>query len=234
MPEMKNALIVFAKQPIPGQVKTRLIPALSAEEAAALYTCMLTDTLAKSGTLQNVDRILFITGGTESSSFFHEFFPGMPILQQAGSDLGERMEAAFAAVFAMGYQSAAIIGTDSPDLPTAIIKEAFQVLEEGSADAVFGPSEDGGYYLLAMRRLHNDLFTGIHWSTGLVLRQSLEKAEKMGLMVVQLPVWHDVDTIEDMARPELRDCNNCAPLTRRYIISLLFTHEKNPKGLEDF
>jgi rSAM/selenodomain-associated transferase 1 len=234
---MKKALIIFAKRPVAGKVKTRLIPALSAKEAAALYKCMLTDTITKVESLKEVDRFLFITGGAECSAFFHEFFPGMPILQQAGNDLGERMEAAFAAVFSMGYQAAAIIGTDSPDLPTTFIKEALLVLEEGRADAVFGPSEDGGYYLLAMRRLHNDLFAGIHWSTGQVLRQSLENAKKMGLRVVQLPTWHDVDTIEDLARPELRNSSNCAPLTRQYIISLLFTHGnrevKYPKGLED-
>lgn len=234
---MKKALIIFAKRPVAGKVKTRLIPALSAKEAAALYNCMLTDTIAKTESLKEVDRFLFITGGTESSAFFHELFPGMPIFQQAGNDLGERMEAAFAAVFSMGYQAAAIIGTDSPDLPLQFIEETYGILEKHQAEAVFGPSEDGGYYLLAMRRLHSVFFTGIHWSTGRVLHQSLENAEKVGLRVVQLPHWYDVDTIEDLARPELRNNNNCAPLTRQYIISLLFTHGnrevKNPKGLED-
>jgi len=224
---MKKALIIFAKRPEAGKVKTRLIPALSAGEAAALYNCMLTDTIAKVESLKEVDRFLFITGGTESSAFFHEFFPGMQIFQQAGNDLGERMEAAFAAVFSMGYQAAAIIGTDSPDLPPTFIEDAYRILEEQRVGAVFGPSEDGGYYLLAMRRLHKDLFADINWSTGQVLRQSLENAAKMGLSVAQISVWYDVDTIEDLARPELRDSNNCAPLTRQFLNRIFSGGTKN-------
>jgi rSAM/selenodomain-associated transferase 1 len=235
---MKKALIIFAKQPVAGKVKTRLIPALSAIEAASLYNCMLTDTIAKMESLMQVDRFLFITGGTESSAFFHEFFPGILIFPQAGNDLGERMEAAFAAVFSMGYQAAAIIGTDSPDLPLQFIEEAYRLLEKHQAEAVFGPSEDGGYYLLAMCRLHSDFFAGIHWSSGHVLQQSLKNAEKAGLRVAQISAWYDVDTIEDLDRPELRDSHNCAPLTRQYIISLLSTHgnrevKPNPEGLQD-
>src|SRR5512139_3639185 len=218
---MKKALIIFAKQPVAGKVKTRLVPALSAREAAELYTCMLTDTIAKLESLKGVDRFLFSAGGVESYTFFQESYPGMQIFQQAGNDLGERMEAAFATVFSMGYEAAAIIGTDSPDLPLKFIEEAYRILEDYRAETVFGPAEDGGYYLLAMRRLYNCFFAGIHWSSGRVLQQSLENAEKTGLRVAQLSVWHDVDTIEDLSRPELRDSNNSAPLTRLFLNSIL-------------
>jgi len=214
---MKEALIIFAKQPVAGKVKTRLVPALSAVDAAGLYSCMLRDTLIKVASLQDVDRILFVVDEPGSGAFFHESFPGIQIFPQTGNNLGEKMAAAFAAVFSLGYQAAAIIGTDSPDLPLTFIEEAYRMLQEHQAEAVFGPSEDGGYYLLAMGQLHNNLFAGIHWSTGRVLQQSLENAEKTGLRVAQLPVWYDVDTIEDLARPVLRDSNNCAPLTRGFI-----------------
>jgi uncharacterized protein len=222
---MKKALIIFAKQPVAGKVKTRLSPPLSAIEAATLYNCMLHDIIAKLESLKGVDRFLFITGGAESSAFFNEIFPRTEIHQQTGNDLGEKMAAAFAAVFSRGYQAAAIIGTDSPDLPLTYIVEAYRILEEQRAEAVFGPSEDGGYYLLAIGRLYKELFAGIHWSTSHVLQQSIVNAETTGLRVVRLPTWYDIDTIEDLTRPELRDNTNCAPLTRQYINNLLITHE---------
>jgi rSAM/selenodomain-associated transferase 1 len=217
---MKKALLIFAKQPQPGTVKTRLIPALSPQDAATLYNCMMTDTLAKMESLQGVDKLLFFAEEPGASAFFHEFFPGMQIRPQTGKDLGERMEAAFHAAYSMGYRAAVVIGTDSPDLPVAFIEEAFRILDERRAEAVFGPSEDGGYYLLALRRPHNELFHGIHWSTGEVLRQSLEKAECLGLTVAKLPIWHDIDTVEDLARPEMLDVSNCAPLTRQFLMLL--------------
>lgn len=217
---MKKALLIFAKQPRAGKVKTRLVPALSAEDAAALYGCMLTDTLTKVESLQEVDKFLFFAQEPGASAFFHEFFPGMHIRPQAGKDLGERMETAFDAVFSMGYRAAAVIGTDSPDLPVAFIEEAFRILDGRRADAVFGPSEDGGYYLLALRQPYHELFHEIHWSTGNVLLQSLEKAEFLGLTVAKLPVWHDVDTVEDLARPEIMEESNCAPLTRQFLMML--------------
>jgi rSAM/selenodomain-associated transferase 1 len=217
---MKKALLIFAKQPVAGKVKTRLSPPLSAVDAAALYSCMLTDTLKKVESLLDVDRILFFADEPGAAAFFHEFFPCMQILPQTGKDLGERMEAAFHAVFSMGYQAAAVIGTDSPDLPVAFIEEAFRILEGNYSEAVFGPSEDGGYYLLAMRQLHHELFAGIDWSTGQVLQQSLGKAALLGFNVARLCVWHDVDIIEDLTRPELQDTDNGAPLTRQFVKQL--------------
>ncbi len=213
----KKALIIFAKQPIPGEVKTRLIPHLSPHEAALLYQLMLTDILDKTECLEEVDRILFYAGDQAAGDYFRGVFPAFPLRPQEGDDLGSRMEAAFARAFAMGYQAAAIIGTDSPDLPVAFIEDAFRLLEKSGTQAVFGPAEDGGYYLIAMKRLHRELFRGISWSTGQVFRQSMEKAGSLGLGVATLPPWHDVDTFEDLARPELRDEGNRAPRTRGFV-----------------
>jgi rSAM/selenodomain-associated transferase 1 len=213
----KKALIIFAKQPLPGNVKTRLVPPLSPDQAARLYHSMLSDVLNKTESLETVDRLLFHERGSQADYYFQEFFPSFPIYPQQGIDLGARMEAAFARVFAMGYRTAAIIGTDSPDLPVSVIADAFHILEKDGTDVVFGPAEDGGYYLLAMKRIHSELFHGIPWSTGQVLRESVKKAESAGLRVATLPVWYDVDTVEDMKRPELRKEGNGAPLTRGFI-----------------
>ncbi len=225
---MKKALIIFAKQPIAGNVKTRLIPGLSAEDAAGLYRCMLGDIVAKAGTLHKIDPLLFYGGNAAAGPYFRDLFPGLRIFPQTGRDLGRRMEAAFTRAFAMGYHAAAIIGSDSPDLPADFIEQAFRLLEHPGAETVFGPTADGGYYLLAMKKLYPDLFHGIEWSTHKVLEQSTEKAGMLGLTVARLPAWHDVDTVSDLSRPELRDEANGAPLTRRFI-SRLLDGRKNPE-----
>lgn len=216
----KKALIIFAKQPVPGEVKTRMVPPLSPRQAAQLYHLMLTDIFSSTESLDGVDRVLFYAGGDDAETHFHELFPGLPLYSQQGADLGPKMEAAFSRVFAMGYRTVAIIGTDSPDLPVSFIEDAFGRLEYGKTDVVFGPAEDGGYYLLAMKRVHSELFRGISWSSGQVLRESLAKAKSMGLEVSTLPEWHDLDTVEDLSKLGTRDGRDCALLTRRFVEGL--------------
>lgn len=212
-----NALIIFAKQPLAGKVKTRLTTVLSPEEAAEIYRCMLIDTLSKVKQLEGVDIYLFFEGNGDAASYFATIADGMETLSQRGSDLGERMMDAFQRTFERGYESVAIIGTDSPDLPISFIEEAFLLLEDPSVDVVFGPSEDGGYYLLALKRLHAELFQGIGWSSQAVLRESVATAEKVGMRTTMLSLWHDVDTVADLHRAALLDINNGAPLTRAFI-----------------
>jgi glycosyltransferase A (GT-A) superfamily protein (DUF2064 family) len=131
------------------------------------------------------------------------------------------MAHAFGELFTAGYGEVAIIGTDLPDLPIGFIEESYRRLAMDGADAVFGPSEDGGYYLLAMRELHGGLFREIPWSSGEVLELSLERGKRAGLNISLLPVWHDVDTAADLDRPELLDEGNGAPLTREFLINRL-------------
>lgn len=213
----RNALIIFAKRPAPGQVKTRLSPPLSPEEAAELYRCMLEDILEKVSALSGVDKHIFYEPEELAAAFFAQAAPGMTSTPQQGEDLGERMANAFAEMFDAGYEQAAVIGTDIPDIPLEYVAEALDRLASEGADAVFGPSKDGGYYLLAMRKLHAELFRGIRWSSGEVLEKSLERAKEAGIGVSLLPEWHDVDTAEDMKRPELLDEGNGAPRTREFI-----------------
>ncbi|MFZ3207928.1 MAG: TIGR04282 family arsenosugar biosynthesis glycosyltransferase [Geobacteraceae bacterium] len=214
---MKQALIIFARQPLPGQVKTRLTPPLTPEEAAELYRGMLLDILARTRALVGVERLLFHSGESEADKYFRRTSPDLPIFPQIGSDLGERMTAAFETAFALGHKRVAIIGSDSPDLPLDFIAAAFTELASGRHEAIFGPTEDGGYYLIAMSRLRRELFQGITWGSGTVLKDSLRQADSAGIKVALLQCWYDVDTASDLARPMLRNEANGAPLTREFI-----------------
>ena len=217
----KKALLIFAKEPVAGEVKTRLIPYLSPEAAAELYRCMLMDTLAKAATLKDVDLFLFYHGGAEAAAYFDGLTEGMNFLPQSSGDLGDRMKRAFRQVFELGYGRAAVIGTDSPDLPLAYIREAFLKLEDEHIQAVFGPSHDGGYYLLGLKQLYGELFQGIAWSSSTVLADSLAAAGKGGIGAALLASWHDVDTANDLLRPELLESANGAELTRAFLLGMM-------------
>lgn len=209
---MKRALAVFAKAPLPGRVKTRLVPALTPEEGAELYRCMLLDTLARVSSLA-VDIVIFYDGEKE---FFQELVPGGLLIPQQEGDLGERLESAFAELSALGYRARVVIGTDAPDLPLRYIEDAFGLLESGS-DAAFGPAEDGGYYLVALGGASDCLFRDIPWSGPKVLATSLARAQEAGFSTGLLPTWYDVDSFEDLLRPGLSDPENGAPLTRGFL-----------------
>jgi len=215
---MRRALMVFAKKPVPGRVKTRLTPPLSPEEAAELYRRMLLDTLAKTGQITGIHRLLFHECGEGARDYFVSVDPGATIIAQEGADLGERLANAFRTAFDRGYGEVAVIGTDAPHVPRPWIEGAYDALADAAVDVVFGPSGDGGYYLLGMKRLHESLFTAIPWSTGEVLACSRQRAAAAGLRTVLLQLWHDVDTAEDLRRPELVDPANGAPLTREFMV----------------
>lgn len=222
MPEqLKKALLIFAKRPLPGKVKTRLVPPLSPEQAADLYRCMLGDVMAMAANFPGLSLYLFYEDMEDAREYFAGIAPGIASFPQRGKDLGERMAEAFRLVFAMGHGAAVIIGTDAPDLPPAYIKEAFSRLENGKSMAVFGPCEDGGYYLLGITQLRHALFRDLPWSSGTVLQESLKRAEEAGIEVSLLPIWHDVDTAADLERPELLAEDNGAVLTRKFIANRL-------------
>ncbi|TSK04471.1 MAG: glycosyltransferase [Geobacter sp.] len=212
---MKRAIAIFAKKPLPGKVKTRLSPALSPQQAADLYHCMLLDTLERVAAL-DADKILFHEG---SAAFFREAAPGASLVAQAAGGLGTRLEHACDTLRSMGYGPCVVIGTDAPDLPVAYIEEAFRALEQGS-DAVFGPAGDGGYYLIGLRGGYGSLFRDIPWSTEKVLEKSLAQAKASGFFAPLLPPWHDLDCYEDLLRPDLMDPANGAVRTQAFIAGL--------------
>ncbi len=214
---MDKALLIFAKQPRPGKVKTRLSPPFSLHEAAEIYQCMLSDTLAKVAALDGVEKFLFFEQSSEAEEFFRQGFPGFSIFPQEGAGLGERLERAFEKVFALGFGSVAAIGTDSPDLPPSHLQEPFQLLEQGGAEVVFGPATDGGYYLVALGCFCPGVFRDIPWSTDQVLEKSVAAAVSLGLRVVCLPVWPDMDTVEDLKRFLAAGNPDSAPHTHRFL-----------------
>jgi rSAM/selenodomain-associated transferase 1 len=180
---------IFAKQPVPGNVKTRLCPPLTPRQAADLYLCSLRETvrLARQGAWSAK---LFYRG---ERRFFSDTFPGLPLEEQTGADLGGRLAAAFASLFAGGAQKVVIIGSDSPDLPPSLLKEAFAGLD--SHDAVLAPADDGGYVLIGLRRPAPAIFTGIPWSTDEVLTATRKHLAGQHLTCLELCGWHDVDDV---------------------------------------
>jgi len=216
-----RALIIFAKQPAPGEVKTRLSPPLTAEAAAELYACMLQDTLTMAQSLAGITPFIFFRESSDAAGYFAAVAPGINAEPQQGRDLGERMRRAFAALFARGFREIAIIGSDSPDLPAEYIFEAFTQLEFEHTDVVFGPAADGGYYLLALKRVWDELFIDIPWSSAAVLAASTEKAKDAHLGVALLPPWYDLDTPADLERPELLDGSSAAARTGEFLRRIL-------------
>jgi rSAM/selenodomain-associated transferase 1 len=184
-----SVLGIFAKQPQPGRVKTRLCPPLTPLQAAELYRCSLQETvdLAARGAWT---RMLFYRG---ERRYFRNSFPDVPLTEQRGADLGERLAEAFASRFAEGARKVVIIGSDSPDLPPTLIGEAFAALNQ--YDAVVAPADDGGYVLIGLRRNVPELFTDIPWSTDRVLAVTRQRMTEQRLSFLKLPGWYDLDDV---------------------------------------
>ncbi len=196
---MQNALAVFAKAPIAGQVKTRLCPPLTCEEAAELYRCFLIDTVSRAATLADVHIFLAITPPQSTPLFRALLQVPVHYLPQRGDSLGEREANLFADLLQAGYARIVMIGSDIPTLPLAHVHDAFTLLANPRNDVVIGPSQDGGYYLLGARQFHPTLFENITWSTSTVFAETMAHARHAGLSVAQVPTWYDVD-----AQAELR------------------------------
>jgi hypothetical protein len=195
---MDAALIVVAKEPVSGLTKTRLCPPFTPESAAEFYHCLMLDTLALASSVEGVDRVIaYAPPGAHG--YFREQVPnGFRLVPQEGDDLGRRLANALSHHLDLGYQRVVIMNSDGPTLPLACLEEAFSGLED--ADVTLGPSYDGGYYLIGMKRLHAELFQGISWSTEHVFVQTLARCRQSGLLVHRLPKWYDVDVGADLDR----------------------------------
>jgi rSAM/selenodomain-associated transferase 1 len=193
-----NALIVVAKEPVPGFTKTRLCPPFTPEAAAEFYRCLMLDTLALMARLDIADHTVAYTP-PRSRAYFENLAPnGFRLVAQDGADLGERLANALGHHFELGYGRVVIMNSDGPTLPLTHLEEAFSGLD--AADITLGPGHDGGYYLIGMRRLHPDLFQGIAWSTAQVIPQTMAICHRLGLKVHQLGEWYDVDVAADLDR----------------------------------
>ncbi len=196
MPD-KNIVLLFIKAPVRGRVKSRLASAVGDETAAELYRNFILDILDSVERSGYPLRICVYPpeAGEKVSSWLGKERECLP---QAGNDLGERMEHALRQAFSEGWSRAVLIGSDLPDLPSAIISGAFDAL--GTSDAVIGPATDGGYYLIGFnnRPFPPRLFHDIEWSTDGVFRETMDILREASLRVHVMPQWHDVDTIDDL------------------------------------
>ncbi len=195
---MATLTIIFAKEPVPGQVKTRLTPPLRPEAACRLYHCFLEDILEEVTRLPGMEMALAYAPA-DAGNFFRKLAPAaMRLIPQEGQNLGERLAGAFDWGFAAGFQTILLRGSDTPDLPGAFILEAREKLAAGPAQVVLGPSLDGGYYLIGLKAPCPDLFAGLAWSTDAILAQTLSRALELTLEVHLLPCWPDIDTYADL------------------------------------
>jgi len=196
--DLRQYLIVFIRYPEPGKVKTRLIPDVGAEAAAFLYKQMAEYTLQQARELQLFRPILievWFTGGSEAQmrnwlGDDYDYY-----LQPEGG-LGDRLSYALQTAIAQGGNSVILIGTDCPELDTAILDRGFRELQQH--DLILGPATDGGYYLIGLKRFVPQLFTDIPWSTAVVLQKTVKAAEELGLTISCLPYLTDIDTAKDI------------------------------------
>lgn len=190
-----TAIIVFAKAPRPGEVKTRLVPLLGAEGAAALHARLVKHALdsVRGASFRNVE----LHCAPDTGDPFFRFCEGhyrVALRPQCGGDLGARMHAAFESALA-GHARAIIVGTDCPALAARHLRQAEKALRDG-ADAVFVPCEDGGYALIGLARPDARLFDGIAWSTAAVMADTRARLERLGWK------WRELETLWDVDRPE--------------------------------
>ncbi|HEX8423084.1 MAG TPA: TIGR04282 family arsenosugar biosynthesis glycosyltransferase [Pyrinomonadaceae bacterium] len=203
------ALAVMIKAPRAGASKTRLVPPLTHEEAAALSVAFLRDTATNiasvcvehaEGVRRGVDAVAAYTPrGAEAA--FDELLPReFALLPQRGESFGERLFHASADLLGLGYESCCLIDADSPTLPRALLTAAVEELRRPGERIVLGPADDGGYYLIGMRRAHRRLFEEIDWSTAEVCAQTIARAREVNLDVALLPAWYDVDDATTLRR----------------------------------
>lgn len=215
-----NALLVVAREPVPGSTKTRLCPPLTPGEAARLYEMFLLDTLEIMRQVPGADRfIVYLPEGAEG--YFRALAPDFKLIPQIGSSLGVRLDNALSHCLKGDYKHAVIMDSDSPSLPSEYVRMAFSKL--AGSDGVIGPCEDGGYYLIGLNRPAPSLLRNVQMSTSKVMADTLVLAKNEGLRMSQLPEWYDVDDGNELGnlRQELQSRpGSCARHTRGFLEEL--------------
>jgi rSAM/selenodomain-associated transferase 1 len=196
-PSAKYHLLTVAKRPQPGKTKTRLCPPLNAAQASALYECFLLDTLDLMRSLPGV-RCTLAFVPAEAYGYFSSLAPDMDLVTQRGATLGDRLDALLRHALAEGAAKAVVMNSDSPTLPAAYLVQAFQALD--TADVVLGPADDGGYYLIGVKKPQPGLLRPVRMSTPQVLQDTLNLAQGAGLTTALLPSWFDIDAPQDLER----------------------------------
>ena len=190
-----QALVVFARAPVEGQVKTRLAAELGAAAALAIYRELVERTIGAARGSSSWSLTVAHTPHDASAVMRDWLGSDIALWPQPDLDLGGRMEAAIAMLRSGGAQRVVVIGTDCPDMTTSVIQDAFDRLSRH--DVVVGPAHDGGYYLIGMSGMHPSLFQNIPWSSARTLEVTLERARSNGLSVALLEAHGDIDTGDD-------------------------------------
>jgi rSAM/selenodomain-associated transferase 1 len=194
------ALCIMAKLPNAGACKTRLVPALSYEQAAELSRAFVRDTVENVlAVAQQTNAVGWVayTPDAGAAELRKAFGGDIATLAQRGTAFGERLLNAIVDLLAAGHRAVCVIDSDSPTLPPATLRRAVEACD-GSDRVVIGPATDGGYYLLGLARAQSELFEGISWSTALVAAQTVARARDIGLPIMFLREWYDVDDASDL------------------------------------
>lgn len=193
----RKCVIVFAKYPEPGKVKTRLTPSLTNTQAASLYKSMLDDTIELLN-YSGIDYEVYCEPAGSIKSFRKLYGKNSVCLGQKGADIGEKMKNAFKSVFRRGYAKAVLVGSDIPGLSAELIRESFRQIDRRGA--VIGPAKDGGYYLVgfAKNAFCHGMFSGVGWGKASVFKKTMEVFKKNGRRAGVLPKLRDVDSIKDV------------------------------------
>ncbi len=220
------AIGVMAKAPRPGFSKTRLCPPLQPEQAASLSAAFLRDITenivlaAREAAITGY--VAYAPAGTEALFDGHladgtgqVLADGSPLMPPDVRGFGRCLLHAVLAMLARGHQSAIVLNSDSPTLPTAFLVHAAELLAAEGDRVVLGPADDGGYYLLGMKAAHAHLFADIAWSTDQVAKTTRIRAAELGLEVVELPLWYDVDDHLSLTRLVKDRAGYAAPFTAR-------------------
>lgn len=226
------ALGVMTKAPQAGRVKTRLTPPLSPEEAAELNICFLRDTasaILRTANKKRARGIAVYTPVGAEAAYTGILPDDFALVPQRGEAFGERLSAATEDLLQLGFDSLCLIDSDSPTVPEKAFAEAVDFLARDEDSVVLGPSDDGGYYLIGLKKLHQRLFDTIDWSTERVLEQTIEAAREINVTVHFLSTWYDVDERATLSRlcREFFGTNGsdesgfAAPATREFLSDLL-------------
>ena len=225
------ALAVMAKAPRAGKVKTRLSPPLTLAQTAALNISFLKDTAENLHAVLGAEALICYTPRGEEDAFDELLPPDYKLIPQRGDGFGERLLAAATDILACGFGAVCLIDSDSPTVPHAAYAAAVEALAAPGDRIVLGPSHDGGYYLIGMRRPHPEPFQDIAWSTASVAEQTRDRCRRAGLELVDLPLWYDVDDAKTLAslndellssrRPPFVTADGYpAPHTRAFLLEL--------------
>ena len=197
--DRRGALVVMAKPPREGDVKTRLCPPLTLAQASTFHECLLQDTVAKMERCFSAQ--LWIAFAPDGDEYFRSSFgERAKLLSQRGSDLGERMHHIFVDLSLLGFREIVVLGSDIPTLPVSSVEQAFHVLGSNVEDVVLGPAGDGGYYLIGLKTPVEEIFQGISWSNPDVLKNTVQRIKNLGLRLTLLPVAYDIDIEGDLKR----------------------------------